>query len=108
MDHVSPIETLPVNFGAEEDVLQVSRSGELNWPNCTGTHKPLCATVQPGEFCEVSNASKTDPCAWFGRVVKVAKNGSYVVSSPSGFEIHFAELHLTTDGFNTSDLPPPG
>ena len=79
---MSPIETLPVEFGEEEEPLQVSLLVlHTPPPALCRTHKLACATLQPGEFCEVSNASKTDPCAWFGRVVKVSKNGSYVVST---------------------------
>jgi hypothetical protein len=30
----------------------------------------------------VSNGSKTDPCAWFGRVLKRTPAGSYTVEYP--------------------------
>ncbi|GAX85585.1 hypothetical protein CEUSTIGMA_g13000.t1 [Chlamydomonas eustigma] len=57
VDHVSEFESLPFDFGEEAD-------------------------LRPGEFCEVSNGSKTDPCAWFGRVVRQAVAGSYIVEYP--------------------------
>lgn len=59
VDHVSPIDTLPVAFGEE------------------------ATELQPGEFCEVHNGSKTDPCAWLGRVVRrIAKTKAYMVEYP--------------------------
>lgn len=57
-DHVSPLDTLPVAFGAEQSELQ------------------------PGEFCEVHNGSKTDPGAWLGRVVRMEKSKGYTVEYP--------------------------
>ena len=37
--------------------------------------------AQPGEFCEVFNGSKTDPCAWLGRIVRFTKSSQiYMVS----------------------------
>eukprot|EP01026_Neomeris_dumetosa_P043752 TRINITY_DN3676_c0_g1_i4.p2 TRINITY_DN3676_c0_g1~~TRINITY_DN3676_c0_g1_i4.p2 ORF type:complete len:234 (-),score=43.99 TRINITY_DN3676_c0_g1_i4:451-1152(-) len=37
--------------------------------------------LQRGEFCEVSNESETDPCAWFGRIEKQNKR-TYLVAYP--------------------------
>jgi hypothetical protein len=37
----------------------------------------LCTQV--GEFCEVHNGSKSDPCAWLCKVSKVHSNGDYTV-----------------------------
>ncbi|GAX75306.1 hypothetical protein CEUSTIGMA_g2751.t1 [Chlamydomonas eustigma] len=57
-DHISEY-VLPVGFGDESQALL------------------------PGEFCEVHNGSKSDPCAWFGRVVKSGgKGGTYLVEYP--------------------------
>eukprot|EP00955_Chlamydomonas_euryale_P095538 364943-Chlamydomonas_euryale.AAC.12 len=57
MDHVSPT-TLPVDFGCES------------------------VPLAEGEFCEVSNASKTDPCAWLGRISRGVEGGAYLVEYP--------------------------
>lgn len=57
-EHVSPLDTLPVDFGQEDAALAV------------------------GEFCEVSNDSKTDPCAWLGRIRRGQEGGSYLVEYP--------------------------
>ena len=35
--------------------------------------------IQLGEFVEVSNGSKTDPCAWVGYVIEVKESG-YLLS----------------------------
>jgi hypothetical protein len=35
--------------------------------------------AQAGEFCEVSNASKTDPAEWLGVVARPAQAGKYLV-----------------------------
>lgn len=49
-------------------------------------HDPHCHMhdgLQKGEFCEVHNGSKTDPCAWLGRVVRrVPKTRHYTVEYP--------------------------
>jgi hypothetical protein len=37
----------------------------------------LPARAQVGEFVEVSNGSKTDPCAWLGRVSKIIGSPGY-------------------------------
>lgn len=59
IEHISPNDTLPVDFGQETTELQ------------------------RGEFCEVHNGSKTDPCAWLGRVVKrVPRSRHYIVEYP--------------------------
>jgi hypothetical protein len=41
-------------------------------------NRPPC-TTQAGEFCEVSNASKTDPAEWLGVVARAEKAGKYLV-----------------------------
>ena len=41
-------------------------------------NRPPC-TAQAGEFCEVSNASKTDPAEWLGVVARAEKAGKYLV-----------------------------
>lgn len=35
--------------------------------------------LQVTEFCEVFNASPTDPCAWAACISKTLKNGEYMV-----------------------------
>mmetsp|Transcript_25093 Transcript_25093/g.54568 ORF Transcript_25093/g.54568 Transcript_25093/m.54568 type:complete len:820 (+) Transcript_25093:133-2592(+) len=58
LEHISPAE-VPVDFGKEKEVLQV------------------------GEFCEVYNGSKTDPCAWLGKVAKHdSRTKTYMVDYP--------------------------
>lgn len=56
-DHIFPSD-VPVEFGEEVDELRA------------------------GEFVEVSNRSKTDPCAWLGRVKKVVGPSACVVTYP--------------------------
>ncbi len=39
----------------------------------------MCVCSQQGEFCEVSNNSKTDPCAWVARVQSRVNTTGYMV-----------------------------
>lgn len=42
---------------------------------------PAPGWIQVGEFVEVSNGSKTDPCAWLARVLEVRPDATYLVSA---------------------------
>jgi hypothetical protein len=48
---------------------------------------PPTSPLQVGEFVEVSNGSKTDPCAWIGRVTEATVGGLKVGPRPPGREM---------------------
>mmetsp|Transcript_9280 Transcript_9280/g.16376 ORF Transcript_9280/g.16376 Transcript_9280/m.16376 type:complete len:236 (-) Transcript_9280:621-1328(-) len=62
----------------QEDVLQEHLS-TIDVPVAFGKEK---IPLQPGEFVEESNGSKTDPCAWLAMIVQHLANGKYMVNYP--------------------------
>lgn len=48
--------------------------------------------LQVGEFCEVHNDSRTDPCAWLARI-KTSEIGAYTVRGWKGNVIRLRCVH---------------